>query len=255
MDHLKRIFCVISLVAAAGFAQAQPAEQPEMTYVGRFLDDWGCHALIAQCTDAAQWHGDAYFHSELVLVNTCKQKEKRITTAPTYVLNALFTDARHFLYTDGNRVYRQKVKAVFKPRCLYTVRDTQRMLVLDMVRYGGETYLVVEDYSVKKLVNPRWPEDDDSYQSVLRIIGLESGAEVASLAFPYTGSSRYKCLEKKNGWMFQVMDTTFAMDVPRHIQPVQRQFGSKPSSVRESEWHQVRIDPERPKEVRIRRSH
>ncbi|MBO4282592.1 MAG: hypothetical protein J5873_05305 [Bacteroidales bacterium] len=252
MDHLRHFLGVCCLLVALG-AQAQQ-EPADMTYVGRFLDDWGCHALVAQCENAAQWHGDAYFRASLILVNTCRQKEKRITSAPTYVLNALFTDARHFLYTDGNRIYRCRVNSCFKPRCLYTVRDTQRMLVLDMVRYGDETYLVVEDYAERKLVNPRWPEDDDSYESALRIIELKTGTEIARMGYPFSGSSRYTCIEKKEGWVFQVMDTTFAMDAPRHLQEVQWQKGPKASAQRESEWHSVRIDPDRPKEVHILRN-
>lgn len=217
MDIIKKISLLLFFAQGVfGYAQT---EMRETVYTGRFLDGKESYALIARSKEPKRWQGDDYFLADLLLVNTRNGKEKVISTQAVYALNAFFTDEKHLLYSDGSRIYSRKVKGWGKPKLVYTVRDTQLMTIMDMVKYENEVYVVVADYSEKILVNPRWPSDDDSYTNLLKGYELETGTEIFRMAFPYMKSPRYRCTQKTNGWVFSVMDTTFVMDAPRHLQP------------------------------------
>ena len=245
MDNV-RLFLLLLTVSIGGL-QAQG----EWNYDGRFIDGNGRHALVARSTNPDQWKGEDYFRSDLLLLNVKNGREVLVSGSPSFYWGALFTDAKHFIYTEGNHVYKRHVRAGAKPQRLYTLRDTTQMMFLDMVRYGEEVYLVIADYSVKKLENPRWPEDDDSYSSRMRIVELETGTEIARFSFPYTQSPRYVCLEKREGWMFSVMDTTFVMDVPRHLQPAYMTKEKKNGNQFENSWFKVSPVADQPKIIRI----
>ena len=245
MDNV-RLFLLLLTVSIGGL-QAQG----EWNYDGRFIDGNGRHALVARSTNPDQWKGEDYFRSDLLLLNVKNGREVLVAGSPSFYWSALFTDAKHFIFTEGNHVYKRHVRAGAKPQRLYTLRDTTKMMFLDMVRYGEEVYLVIADYSVKKLENPRWPEDDDSYSSRMRIVELETGTEIARFSFPYTQSPRYVCLEKREGWMFSVMDTTFVMDVPRHLQPAYMTKEKKNGNQFENSWFKVSPVADQPKIIRI----
>ena len=217
MDIIKKIGLLLLLgQSVCGFAQT---EVKETAYTGRFFDGNGKYALIARSLEPQRWQGDDYFLADLLLVNTRNGKEKVVSRQPVYALNAFFTDEKHLLYSDGSRIFSRKVRACGSPEMVFTVRDTQLMTIMDMVKYENEVYVVVADYSEKILVNSRWPEDDDSYHSLLKFYDLETGTEIARMAFPYMKSPRYRCTQRTGGWVFSVMDTTFVMDAPRHFQP------------------------------------
>ncbi|MBO4402993.1 MAG: hypothetical protein J5792_04825 [Bacteroidales bacterium] len=245
MDNV-RLFLLLLTVSVGGLHA-----QGEWNYDGRFIDGNGRHALVARSTNPDQWKGEDYFRSDLLLLNVKNGREVLVAGSPSFYWGALFTDAKHFIYTEGNHVYKRHVRAGAKPQRLYTLRDTTQMMFLDMVRYGEEVYLVIADYSVKKLENPRWPEDDDSYSSRMRIVELYTGTEIATFSFPYTGSPRYRCHQREDGWMFSVMDTLFVMDAPRHLQHAVSLFPTASPAAFENECYSVRTDAAQPKRIRI----
>lgn len=255
MDIIKKIgLLLIFGQSVCGFAQT---EVKETTYTGRFFDGNGKYALIARSLEPQRWQGDDYFLADLMLVNTRNGKEKVVSRQPVYALNAFFTDGKHLLYSDGSRIYSRKVRGGGSPKPVYTVRDTQLMTIMDMVKYENEVYVVVADYSEKILVNSRWPEDDDSYHSLLKFYDLETGTEIARMAFPYMKSPRYRCMQRNGGWVFSVMDTTFVMDAPRHFQPsvpleIPGMKKEKNSVLYENECYRVAPGESR-KEVKVER--
>lgn len=217
MDFVKKIGLILLVCQSVlGFAQT---EVKETVYTGRFFDGKGSYALIARSLEPQRWQGDDYFLADLLLVNTRNGKEKVMSSQPVYALNAFFTDEKHLLYSDGSRIYSRKIRGCGAPKQVFAVRDTQLMTIMDMVKFEDEVYVVVADYSEKILVNSRWPEDEESYQSLLKFYELQTGTEIARMAFPYMKSPRYRCTQRDNGWTFSMMDTTFIMDAPRHFQP------------------------------------
>ena len=249
MEHVRNLLGIVLLVAGFSVMAQQPGKSQERT--GRFLDGSGTRLLVAQSLEPQNWNGEDYFKADLLLLNVKNGKEVKVNGRPSYYWNALFTDDRHFIFTEGNHVYRRHVRAGAKPQCVYTLRDTQQMQLIDMVRYEKEVYLVLADYTVKKLENARWPSDDDSYSSLMRIVELETGTEIARFSFPYTQSPRYVCLEKREGWSFSVMDTTFVMDVPRHLQPAYMTKEKKNGNQFENSWFKVSPVADQPKIIRI----
>ncbi len=249
MEHVRNLLGIVLLVAGFSVMAQQPGKSQERT--GRFLDGSGTRLLVAQSLEPQNWNGEDYFKADLLLLNVKNGKEVKVNVRPSFYWNALFTDDRHFIFTEGNHVYRRHVRAGAKPQCVYTLRDTQQMQLLDMVRYGEEVYLVIADYSVKKLENPRWPEDDDSYSSRMRIVELYTGTEIATFSFPYTGSPRYRCHQREDGWVFSVMDTLFVMDAPRHLQHAVSLFPTAAPAAFENECYSVRTDAAQPKRIRI----
>lgn len=249
MDNVRKLLRFVLLFFSFSVMAQQPGKSQERT--GRFLDGSGTRLLVAQSLEPQNWKGEDYFKADLLLLNVKNGKEVKVNGLPSFYWNALFTDDRHFLFTEGNHVYRRHVRAGAKPQCVYTLRDTQQMQLLDMVRYEKEVYLVLADYTVKKLENPRWPSDDDSYSSLMRIVELETGTEIARFSFPYTKSPRYFCIEKKDGWMFSVMDTLFVMDAPRHLQPAFMTKEKKNGNLFENSCFRVSPVAGEPKRIQI----
>ncbi len=198
------------------------AEVLSACYVGRFLCGSGPYALIAQSLQPERWSGkDAYFLSDILIVNTANGKDRHLLPKGTYTPVAAFSGTKGVLYSDGSSVYRCKLGGG-KAKKVYTVSVPDKIIVLDLVHFGDMDYVVLEDYAEKIFDRYEMSEDENYYHCYLKIIALDKeNTEVARISFPSTEWPRYECLDKEGRWVFRAMDTVYVMDVPGHIQDVQ----------------------------------
>ena len=131
MEHVRHCFGLFLLFLSLSVTAQQTGKTEERT--GRFLDGSGTRLLVAQSLEPQNWNGEDYFKADLLLLNLKNGREVRVNVRPSFYWNAIFTDERHFLYTEGNHVCRRSVRAGAKPQCIYTLRDTQQMQLIDMV--------------------------------------------------------------------------------------------------------------------------
>lgn len=255
MDNIKKI-AILCISVFFAFPLLAVRDSSVMVFTGRFMAGYGQKAVFAQSIEPQKWKGDDYFLSELHIINVKNNKEGKICDKHFFSPNVLFLNDKQLLFSDGNRVYKCKAKPSAHLKLLYTVTDTQKVLILDLVKFQNSTYVVIEDYAEQIFDRYEMSEDENYYHCYLKIINLETGAEISRLPFPSMESPRYYCMEKNGRWVFNMMDATYVMDLEDHIQEAQVMlpFIKKTNLLYKNDYFTVYNSKENIKEVLLRKN-